>query len=90
MQVTSNDRSDKIRTWNFNQVCITFAHKADTKNRVTDHRGFKFNDLRGCMEGSALQELMDGVAKVLQQLDLEEAIAMDADASSSAPMKAHA
>lgn len=20
-QVTSNDRSDKIRTWNFNQVC---------------------------------------------------------------------
>jgi hypothetical protein len=42
------------------------------------------------MEGGALQELMDGVAKVLQQLELEEAIAMDADASSSTPMKAHA
>jgi hypothetical protein len=29
------------------------------------------------MEGSALQELMDGVAKVIQQMELEEAIAMD-------------
>ena len=34
------------------------------------------NDLRGCMEaGNALQELMDGVAKILQQQELEEAIA---------------
>jgi len=65
-------------------------HEADTKNRVTDHRGFKFNDLRGCMEGSALQELMDGVAKALQRLELQEAIAMDADASSSTPIEAHA
>jgi len=48
------------------------------KNRVTDHRGFKYNDLRSCMEGNALGEVMDGVAKVLQQQELEEAIAMDA------------
>jgi len=48
------------------------------KNRVTDHRGFKYSDLRSCMEGNALEEVMEGVAKVLQQQELEEAIAMDA------------
>lgn len=52
-----------------------------TENRVTDHRGFKYNDLRGCMEGGALQELIDGVAKVVQQIELEEAIEMDANNS---------
>jgi hypothetical protein len=36
------------------------------------------NDLKGCMDGSSLQELIDGVAKLLQQEDLEEAMAMDA------------
>jgi hypothetical protein len=41
------------------------------------------------MEGNALQELMDGVAKVLQQMELEEAIAMDADGSTLTPMQAH-
>jgi len=30
------------------------------------------------MEGNALEEVMEGVAKVLQQQELEEAIAMDA------------
>jgi protein subunit release factor A len=45
---------------------------------VTDHRGFKFNDLRGCMEGNALGEVMEEVAKLLQQQELEEAIEMDA------------
>lgn len=33
------------------------------------------------MEGNALQELMDGVAKVVQQIELEDAIAMDAENS---------
>ena len=33
------------------------------------------------MEGGALQELIDGVAKVVQQMELEEAIAVDADNS---------
>jgi hypothetical protein len=33
------------------------------------------------MEGNALQELIDGVAKVVQQMELEEAIAMDAENS---------
>ena len=41
------------------------------------------------MEGNALQGLIDGVAKVLQQMELEEAIAMDADPRSSKPMQAH-
>jgi hypothetical protein len=55
---------------------------------VTDHRGFKFNDLRGCMEGNALQELLDGVAKVIQQMELYEAITMDED--NSTPMHTQA
>jgi hypothetical protein len=42
------------------------------------------------MEGNALQELMDGVAKILQQMELEEAIVLDADGSSSTPIQAHA
>ena len=41
------------------------------------------------MESNALQELMDGVAKVLQQMELEEAIAMDLSSSNSTPMQAH-
>ena len=41
------------------------------------------------MEGNALQELMDGVAKVMQQIELEEAIAMDADEGTSTPKQAH-
>lgn len=44
---------------------------------MTDHRGFKFNDLKGCMEGDSLEELISGVEKVLQQMELEEAIAIE-------------
>jgi protein subunit release factor A len=44
---------------------------------VTDHRGFKFYDLRGCIEGSSLEELIEGVFKVVQEQELEEAIALD-------------
>ena len=29
------------------------------------------------MDGNALEELIEGVAKVLQQMELEEAVAMD-------------
>ena len=36
------------------------------------------------MEGGVLQELIDGVAKVVQQMELDEAI--DMDANSSPPM----
>jgi protein subunit release factor A len=53
----------------------------NVQNRVTDHRGFKVNDLRGCMEGGSLQELMDGVAKALQQMELEDAISQDTEES---------
>jgi hypothetical protein len=58
---------------------------------VTDHRGFKSNDLRGCLDAGSLEELMEGVGKVLQQMELEEAIALDAEeGNNSMPMQAHA
>ena len=40
------------------------------------------------MDGN-LGELMDGVAKVLQQMELEEAIAMDNEEGSSVEMHAN-
>ncbi|GMF21290.1 unnamed protein product [[Candida] boidinii] len=49
-QVSSVDRSDKIRTYNYQQ------------NRVTDHRcNFTLYDLENCMNGTKLDEIIDAV-----------------------------
>lgn len=49
-QVTTTDRSDKIRTYNYPQ------------NRVTDHRcGYSIHDLPGLMEGVKLEEVIEKV-----------------------------
>lgn len=49
-QVSTTDRSDKIRTYNYPQ------------NRVTDHRcGYSVHDLPGVMAGEKLDELIEKV-----------------------------
>lgn len=49
-QVTTTDRSDKIRTYNYPQ------------NRVTDHRcGYSVHDIEGCMNGTKLKDIIEKV-----------------------------
>ncbi|CAH6723121.1 peptide chain release factor 1, mitochondrial [[Candida] jaroonii] len=49
-QVTTIDRSDKIRTYNYPQ------------NRVTDHRcNFSLHDVEGCMQGQRLNDIIEKV-----------------------------
>lgn len=49
-QVTTTDRSDKIRTYNYPQ------------NRITDHRcGFSIHDIDGVMSGERLDEIIEAV-----------------------------
>lgn len=60
-QVSSTDRSDKIRTYNYPQ------------NRVTDHRcGFSLHDIAGCMGGNKLNEIIDKVREVEYKERLQE------------------
>lgn len=63
-QVTTTDRSDKIRTYNYPQ------------NRVTDHRcGFSLYDIDGCMGGYRLNEIVENVEQHEFEERLEDLIA---------------
>ncbi|EKM55333.1 uncharacterized protein PHACADRAFT_255882 [Phanerochaete carnosa HHB-10118-sp] len=60
--VSSVDRSEKIRTYNFPQ------------DRVTDHRiGLSLRNVASVMDGGGLQDFLDGLAKKHQDDLLEEA-----------------
>ncbi|KAI5955267.1 MRF1 [Candida jiufengensis] len=62
-QVTTTDRSDKVRTYNYPQ------------NRVTDHRcGFSLHDLNGCLKGEKLIEIIDKVKEIEYSERLEEMV----------------
>ncbi|KAK6455006.1 uncharacterized protein RJT20DRAFT_129676 [Scheffersomyces xylosifermentans] len=77
-QVTTTDRSDKIRTYNYPQ------------NRVTDHRcGFSLHDLTGCMAGSRLMDVIEKVEEHEFESRLQDLIA-DSKAAAAAAAAASA
>ncbi|AOA64100.1 Translation release factor [Komagataella phaffii CBS 7435] len=71
-QVSSTDRSDKIRTYNFSQ------------NRITDHRcGYSLHNVEGCLNGYKLDEIIDALLdketaeksdELVKQLETKEGI----------------
>lgn len=64
-QVSTTDRSDKIRTYNYPQ------------NRVTDHRcGFSLHDLPGVMSGERLDEIIEKVEEHEFEERLQHLIAL--------------
>lgn len=72
----TGDRTDKIRTYNFPQVCFylafiicsfsdhfTFIHCLCLQDRVTDHRiGLTINNVEGIMSGEGLSTLTDALS----------------------------
>lgn len=65
-QVSSTDRSDKIRTYNYPQ------------NRVTDHRcGHSIHDLAGFMSGAKLEEMIEKLEEAEFEERLEALIASE-------------
>ncbi|KAK9476836.1 hypothetical protein V1514DRAFT_335562 [Lipomyces japonicus] len=70
-QVSTTDRTDKIRTYNYAQ------------NRVTDHRcGYSVFDLTGCMQGgSGLDSIIDHVAEWARQEQVKQLLVNSSNSS---------
>ena len=74
-QVSGVDRSDKIRTYNYQQVGLRCARshrgEADTvQDRVTDHRvPVTINNLRDVVSGGPT---LDSLVEVLEETDEED------------------
>lgn len=65
-QVSTIDRSDKIRTYNYPQ------------NRITDHRsGYNLHDMEGIMSGERLDEVIDAIQKFDCDLKAKELLSAD-------------
>lgn len=87
--VKTADRSEKIRTYNYAQVC-TFPRvlplfmctdtEADIlwrQERVTDHRlGLSLMNLTGVIEGDGLNEFIDAMMKNRDETAMEEIVGM--------------
>jgi peptide chain release factor 1 len=75
--VKTADRSEKIRTYNFAQVCeyhnLVPSLNVRLQDRVTDHRiGLTVKNLEGVMEGDGLRSFIDALKK-----DYEESLVED-------------
>lgn len=75
--VRTADRSEKIRTYNYAQVCSHYVFVSiiefSVQERVTDHRiGLTLKNLSSVMEGDGLQDFIDSLQKDHDESVLED------------------
>lgn len=78
--VKGADRSEKIRTYNFAQVCSVLSYAVHlltwVQNRVTDHRvGLTVKNLESVMEGTGLIDIVDHLKRDHDETQLKDVLA---------------